>query len=48
MAKSSLLDGFAYGVLNELLGFFRTDVILLPSFVFLRGKSHKSRSVRVC
>ena len=25
MAKSSLLDGFAYGVLNELLGFFRTD-----------------------
>ena len=25
MARSSLLDGFAYGVLNELLGFFRTD-----------------------
>tara|TARA_X000000950_G_scaffold286843_1_gene397013 strand:- start:884 stop:1579 length:696 start_codon:yes stop_codon:yes gene_type:complete len=25
MARGSLLDGFAYGVLNELLGFFRTD-----------------------
>ena len=25
MARSSLLDGFAYGFLNELLGFFRTD-----------------------
>ena len=25
MARSSLLDGFAYGVLNEILGTFRTQ-----------------------